>query len=94
MVRTLPGALQFIFEDPHASRVEIHATGPDGLERSWPMTAGDSGRWTASVQIDRDRDARFDLRYLVDDRFWVLDPGIRTIVRDELGHCRSRLADL
>lgn len=92
MVRTLPGALQFIFEDPHASRIEIHGTGPDGRERAWPMDAAGRGRWVASLRFDRDIEARFDFRYLVDGRFWALDQGIRTIVRDELGHCRSRLA--
>jgi len=92
MVRTLPGALQFIFDDPHASRVEIHATGPDGRERSMPMDTIEGGRWVASMEIDRDLEDRFDFRYLVDGRFWALDEGVRTIVRDEEGNCRSRLA--
>lgn len=92
MVRTLHGALQFIFEDPHARRVEIHGTGPTGEEQAWTMVSEGGGRWVASLdQVPADG-GRFDFRYLVDDRFWALDEGIRTIVRDRFGHCRSRFA--
>ena len=91
MVRTLPGVLQFIFEDPHASRVEIHGTGPDGCDRSWPMAPAADGRWIASLRLDPEAEGTFDFRYLVDGRFWALDEGVRTLVRDDRGHCRSRL---
>jgi len=93
MVRTLPGAVEFSFEDPHAFRVQILACGPGGRERVWEMTPAGGGRWIASLRLAVGPAERFDFRYLVDERFWALDAGTRTIVRDAAGNCRSRVGE-
>jgi 1,4-alpha-glucan branching enzyme len=82
------GRLILTIDLPGATRVEVVGTFTGWHEQRLPMTADGDGRWRLELTPAT---GQVLFRYLVDDRYWLLDAGAHGTHTNALGQDMSRV---